>query len=122
MAPRTDALLLWTPRVAGILLCLFLSLFALDAFGGGRTFVQALPDFLIHLTPMLLLLVVVAVSWRWQWVGAVVFIGLAVAYGYVARRNPTWVLGISVPLVLVGLLFLLSWTHRPTLARKPAGG
>ena len=32
---------------------------------------QALPDFLIHLTPMLLLLVVVAVSWRWEWVGAV---------------------------------------------------
>lgn len=111
MAPRTDALVLWTPRVAGILLCVFLSLFALDAFDGGRTFVQALPDFLIHLTPMLLLLVVVAVSWRWEWVGAVVFIGLALAYAYGARRHPTWVLSISVPLLLTGLLFLLSFTH-----------
>ena len=97
MAPRTDALLLWTPRVAGILLCLFLGLFALDTFGEGKTVVQALPDFLIHLTPMLFLLAVVAVSWRWEWVGAVAFIGLAVAYAYMARRNPTWVLGIAVP-------------------------
>ena len=111
MAPRTDALLLWTPRVAGILLCLFLGLFALDTFGEGKTVVQALPDFLIHLTPMLFLLAVVAVSWRWEWVGAVAFIGLAVAYAYMARRNPTWVLGIAVPLLLVGLLFLVSWTH-----------
>jgi hypothetical protein len=94
------------------MLCLFLSLFALDAFSGGKSFAQALPDFVIHLTPMFVLLLVVALSWRREWVGALVFIGLAAAYSYVARRNPLWVLGIGVPLLLVGVLYLLSWTHR----------
>jgi general stress protein CsbA len=61
---------------------------------------------------MLVLLFVVALSWRWEWVGALVFIGLAAAYSYMARRNPLWILGIGVPLLLVGVLFLLSWTHR----------
>jgi general stress protein CsbA len=119
MASRADALALWAPRVAGILLCLFLSLFALDAFGGSRTFAQALPDFLIHLTPMLLLLLVVALSWRWEWIGAVVFVGLAVAYAYMARRHPMWVLGISVPLLLVGVLFMASSTHHRRLGHHP---
>jgi general stress protein CsbA len=113
MAIRSGVLLLWAPRVLGILLCLFLSLFALDAFSGGKTFVQGLPDFLIHLTPMLLLLGVVALSWRWEWVGALVFIGLAAAYAYMARHHVIWILGISVPLLLVGVLFLVScWSRR----------
>ena len=115
MGPRSDALVRWAPRIVGILLCLFLSLFALDAFGRGRPLAQALPDFLVHLTPMLVLLAVIALSWRWEWIGAVVFIGLAVAYSYMARRSATWVLGVGVPLLLVGMLFLLSWTHRRRL-------
>lgn len=67
------------------------------------------------LTPTLALLGVVALSWRREWVGAVVFVGLAVAYAYLARRHPTWVLGISAPLLVVGLLFLGSWGHHRRL-------
>ena len=48
MTKRSDGLLIWTPRVLGVLVCAFLSLFALDAFSGGRSFAEALPDFLIH--------------------------------------------------------------------------
>lgn len=110
MATRSDALLLWSPRVLGILVCLFLSVFALDAYGGGKTFFQATPDFLIHIAPMVVLLGVVAISWRWEWVGGLVFTGLALAYAYMARLHPAWILGISGPLLLVGILFFLSWT------------
>ena len=95
MTPRTDALLLWTPRVAGILLCLFLSLFALDAFGGGKTRqVAGLPDPPdTDAAPPGCRRRVLAVG-----VGrAVVFTGLAVAYAYMARRNPTWVLASRSP-------------------------
>jgi hypothetical protein len=52
MTKRSGKLLLWSPRIFGILVCLFLSLFALDAFGGGKTFIQALPDFAIHVSPI----------------------------------------------------------------------
>lgn len=113
MARRSDALLLWAPRVLGIGVCLFLSLFALDAFSGDKSAFEGLRDFLIHVSPMLALLFVVALSWRWEWVGGLVFTGLALAYGYLARRHLAWVATISGPLLVAGVLFLLSWSqHR----------
>ena len=112
MNERSGQLLLWSPRILGILVCLFLSLFAFDAFGGGTTLAQGLPDFAMHVAPMLILLAVVAVSWRWQLVGAVVFTGLAVAYAYVARHQPSWIAVISGPLLVVGGLFFWSWRYQ----------
>lgn len=112
MTARLDALLLWTPRVLGVLVCLFLSLFALDAFEEGTPFMQALPGFLIHLVPTAVLLGVVALSWRREWIGGVVFVGLAGGYAYFARRHVAWILTISGPLLVVGTLFVYSWVHR----------
>jgi hypothetical protein len=108
---RTSAtLLFWGPRVAGILLAAFLSLFALDAFDG-RPILEALPDFAIHLIPSFLVLAVVAIAWKFEWVGAVAFLGLAVAYAVMVRGRVDWIAAISGPLVIVALLFLLSWRH-----------
>jgi len=115
MNMRLGKLLLWSPRILGVLVCLFLSLFALDAFGGGKTFIQALPDFGIHVAPMLVLLAVVGVSWRWEWVGGLVFTGLAAAYAYFARNHVDWILGIAGPLLIVGILFSWSWLHHREL-------
>ncbi|MBM4188776.1 MAG: hypothetical protein FJ206_15845 [Gemmatimonadetes bacterium] len=115
MTSRWGSLLLWSPRVLGILVCLFLSVFALDAFEGGKTFLQGLGDFLLHLSPMLILLGVVALSWRWQWIGGVVFTVLGLAYALYAglpRHHPEWILPIAGPLLLVGVLFLVSWIRR----------
>lgn len=112
---RSRKLLLWTPRIFGILVCLFLSLFALDAFGSGKTFIQALPDFAIHVFPMLVLLAVVGVSWRWEWVGGLVFTGLAMAYVYFARDHVSWIPVIAGPLLIVGALFFWSWRHHSEL-------
>jgi hypothetical protein len=115
MTKQSGTLLLWSPRILGILVCFFLSLFALDAFGAGKPFGQALSDFGIHVAPMLVLLVIAAVSWRWEWVGAVVFTGLAVGYAYIARDHVSWIAVISGPLLVVGLLFLWSWRHHGEL-------
>ena len=113
MAKRSDAVLLWAPRVVGIVVCLFLSMFALDAFSAGKPALEAVRDFIVHVLPMVVLLGVVALSWRWEWVGGFVFTGLALAYAYVARRHLGWIALISGPLLLVGVLFLLSWSqHR----------
>jgi glucose-6-phosphate-specific signal transduction histidine kinase len=116
MNRRSGIVLLWSPRILGILVCLFLGLFSFDTFGGAKTF--SLPEFAMHLTPMLILLVAVAASWRWEWVGALVFTGLAAGYTYIARNHISWVIIISGPLLTVGLLFLVSWFKHTELRKN----
>ena len=118
MATTSDRLLLWTPRVLGILVSLFIGIFALDAFSEGQPWRVALPDAIVHLIPAFVLLGIVVASFRRQWIGAVAFIGLAVAYAAaMPGTRIDWVLTISGPLLAVGLLFLWSWFHR---GRVPA--
>ena len=114
MSPVSARVLLWTPRVLGILLSVFLAMFALDAFSEGKTFIQALPDFAIHLVPAIVLLAIVAASWRWEWVGGLTFVALAVGYVAMVRRLD-WILVISAPLLVTGALFLLSWRSHDEL-------
>jgi hypothetical protein len=105
MSSRAERLIVWSPRIVGILVALFIGIFAFDAIQEG------LLAFLLHLTPMFVLLAVVTLSWRWPWVGAGVFTGLAILYATTSPRLD-WILYISGPLVVVGLLFFLSWRFR----------
>lgn len=109
-------LLLWAPRIGGILVAAFLGLFALDAFDG-RSLGAAIPAFAIHLIPSALVLAAVAIAWRFEWFGAVVFLGLAALYAVMVRGRVDWVAIISGPLAVVGVLFLASWRHRGDLHR-----
>jgi hypothetical protein len=104
MRSMGDTLLLWAPRWLGIAVCFFLSLFALDAVGAH--------DFAFHLAPLALLLAIVLVSWRHPWLGGAVFTTLALVYAYSARHRPDWVLTVSGPLLVVGILFLWSWSRQ----------
>lgn len=115
MTTDLETLLLWSPRILGVGVCLFLGLFALDAFSQGKPFIRALPDFIVHLWPAALLLAVVAASWRLPWLGGVLFIGCAVAYAVIAHKHVDWIAVISGPLTLVGVLFLASWFYRRRL-------
>jgi hypothetical protein len=109
---RTSArALLWSPRILGILMSLFLGLFALDAFSEGNPFSESVSAFAIHLVPALLLLAIVAISWRWEWIGGIAFIGLAAAYAAIARDRLDWILVISGPLLVVGASFLWTWRY-----------
>ena len=110
MTRTSSWLLLWGPRLAGLAMAVFLGLFALDAFDG-RSFVDALPAFAIHLIPSLLVLAVVAIAWRLEWIGGVGFISLAVLYAVRVHGRVDWVAVISGPLVIVGVLFLVSWRY-----------
>jgi hypothetical protein len=118
MATTTSVrLLVWSPRILGILVSLFLGLFALDAFSEGRPLLQALPDFIIHLIPAFTVLGLVAASCRRQWIGGVGFIGLAVLYAAtVPEGRLDWMLAFAGPLMVVGALFMWSWfLCRPVL-------
>jgi len=108
---KADSVILWAPRVAAVALSVFLALFALDAFSG-KGLVEALPAFVIHLAPALLVLAMVAAAWRFPLVGAAAFLLLALGYAVMVRWRLDWMAVISGPLALVGLLFLVSWRVR----------
>jgi hypothetical protein len=117
MSAISDRLLFWSPRILGVLVSMFLGVFALDAFSPAKPILAALPDFLVHLTPAVVVLGLVIVSWTREWIGGLAFIALAVMYGLtVGREHGDWVLVISGPLLIVGALFLWSWQHRRILA------
>ena len=111
MTMSARRLLLWSPRVLGILVGVFLGLFALDAVGEG------IPALLLHMVPPAGVLLLVAASWRWEWLGGTAFVVLAAVYGVLAWRRDhlDWLLIVSGPLLIVGLLFLLSWRHHNEL-------
>jgi hypothetical protein len=115
MKYASGKLMLWSPRILGILVALFLGLFALDVFEPGKRFGEVLPGFLIHITPSVVLLLIVAVSWRWEWVGGIVFVALATFYAVTQSNHVDWILVIAGPLVFVGVLFFLSWSHHNEL-------
>jgi CHASE2 domain-containing sensor protein len=114
MAPKY-LLLLWTSRILGIAVSVFLGLFALDAFAPGKPLARALADFAIHLVPAAVVLTIVALSWRRPWIGGVAFVLLAAAYALTVRFRLDWVLAISGPLLAVGVLFLWSWRSHPQI-------
>jgi hypothetical protein len=109
---RSTTVSLWVPRIAGMAMAAFLSLFALDSFGPGKPLVQAIPEFLIHLIPALVVLAVVALAWRWPMFGAVAFAMLAVGYAFGAHGRIDWIAAISGPLAMVAALFLVSGLRR----------
>ena len=107
MTQTTAAVWLWTPRILGIAVALFLALFALDAFDG-RPLLEAIPGFVIHLIPTYLVLAAVALAWRFPAIGAIAFAALALTYAVRVHWRPDWVLFIGGPLFLVAALFVVS--------------
>lgn len=95
----------------GVVVCMFLALFAMDAFDEASRMRHAWTDLGIHLAPAAVLSAVVAASWRWAWVGGVVFIAFALVYATLIAGRLDWILVVSGPLSLVGVLFLWSWRH-----------
>jgi hypothetical protein len=107
--------LLWTPRIAGILFVLFISLFAFDVFEAGLGFWGTLLALFMHLLPSLLLAIAIYVAWKREWVGAGLFIGWAIWYVvFFGSRDFPWItyfILAGIP-TAIGLLFLADWIWR----------
>lgn len=119
MTSTLERLSIWVPRILGIGACMFIGLFAVDAFTESSSRWSAVAAFAVHLLPAFMLLALVVLAWRWEWVGGVGFISLAIVYAAIARSRPDWVLVISGPLFVIGALFLWSWRVRQ-LRRAPS--
>ncbi len=117
MTRSVKRLVYWMPRVLGILLAVFLSIFALDVFGAGYSFCETIAALVMHLLPTGIVLAVLAIAWRWEWVGAVLFVALGAGYLALTWGRFEWpgFLLVVGPLFLVGLLFLVNWFYRAQL-------
>lgn len=119
MTLTQQRILIWAPRVLCLAFACFISLFALDAFGHGHGFWESARDFAMHLIPTFALLAILALAWRWAWVGAFGAAALAALFlywNYTIRHNvPSAVLAIAGPLILMAVLYLVSWLKRNEL-------
>jgi hypothetical protein len=106
------------PRIAGIGLIIFISLFAVDVFDTEETFWSQLGGFIIHLVPSLILVVVLLVAWKFELIGAITYIGIGFLYFLLTGGREHWsaYVVLSGSLFLVGILFLLNWI---SIKRKP---
>jgi hypothetical protein len=66
---------------------------------------------------------VLIISWRREWIGGIVFILLALLYiiSIWGRFPLITYIGISGPLGLIGVLFLLNWRYRNSLRTRSNG-
>jgi hypothetical protein len=111
--------LFWTPRIAGIVFVLFISLFALDIFDMRLSFWETLAGLFMHLIPSILLAFAIFLAWKWEWVGAVLFIGWAIWY-VIFMQGFFWTVYLIIAGLpaLIGLLFLAGWIWRNQVREK----
>jgi hypothetical protein len=113
MTASLPRLVQWSPTVLGLFVSLFVGLFALDAFTPGKAAPEAMADFAIHVTPALVLGALMVASFGRPWIGGVAFVGLALVYAAtMSRGRLDWMLVVSGPLAVVGVLFLWSWIYQ----------
>ena len=110
-------ILFWSPRILGILIAIFVSLFALDVFGEGYSTVETIVALVMHLIPTFVILIVLGIAWRWEWIGGFLFVALGVLYItlFWEPSNLPAYLVISGPLFLTGILFLLDGCYRSAI-------
>ena len=126
MTKSARGVLFWAPRILTILFALFLSMFALDAFAETSGFVETLTGLVLHLIPTFLVVVLLVLAWRWESIGVIAFAGLAITYVVVMWGRFHWsaYATISGALLLMSVLFLLSWRQRfrsRTAGQQPPG-
>jgi len=114
-----EKIIRWLPRLLCIGAILFVSMFALDAFEPGKPFGQQLLDFMMHLIPTSILLLLLWVAWKKPFVGGILFAIMGIVTSplvYNMNYNRTHsvmtslsiILMITVPFIVVGVLFLVS--------------
>ena len=114
MNPILKKILLWLPRVLGILFVLFTSLFSLDVFDMGLSLWESILALIMHLlVPTLFLAIVVILAWRREWIGALGFglWGVYYYFGFGGFDPTTYLIIGGIPL-LISALYLAGWIFR----------
>lgn len=110
--PRLAKVIHWAPRIAAILLILFISLFSLDVFEMEASPLEMLGGFLIHNIPSIGMLALLILAWKRPVVGFVAFLlaGTLFAFFFVRDVDSLPNLLIFVfPILLIACLFYADW-------------
>ena len=118
VSPRLNAFLYWTPRVAGILITLFVAMFSLDVFSEKGSFWMLLGGFLIHSLPAIAMGILLALAWRRPVVGFGSFLLAAIFFLRFVAGSFAIVLLFSGPMAVIAALFWANW--RWHIQRRPA--
>jgi hypothetical protein len=118
MSATPNRFLCWAPRILSIVFAAFLCLFAADVFGGSRGFWRTALALVMHLIPVFILIAVIVFAWKRPWLAALFFPLLAVVHLVTMWGRLDWqgYVLIEGPLVLMGVLYLLSWRARKPVA------
>lgn len=119
--PRLAKIIHWAPRIAAILLILFIGLFSLDVFEMEASPLELLGGFLMHNIPAITMLLALFLAWKRPAVGFVAFLvaGALFAFAFVRDVESLPNLLIFVfPLLLIAGLFYADWKW---LAPRPPG-
>jgi len=108
----SNQLLFWIPRILTILFAGFISLFAMDVFQEGRGLWETIGELFVHLIPTFILIALLVMSWKWEWIVGSVFIILGLTYMIMNFDYKQWIIAISGPMLLIGILYLLDWNRR----------
>ena len=92
----------WVPKIIAILYIIFITLFAFDES------VISLPWF-VHLMPTIILALIVIFTWKKPLTASIIFLVLGFGFTLIFRtyNNLLTFLLISLPLILISILFLL---------------
>jgi|GEM_PF-197590 len=124
--PRLARIIHLAPRLAAILIILFVSLFSLDVFEAQATPLELLGGFLMHNIPSFGMLALLIFAWKRPMVGFVAFLAAGALFTIFFVRDiyalPNLLLFVFPILLIAGLFYAdWKWLSAPTLpANTPA--
>ncbi len=127
MTNLSKRVLFWIPRALSILFIAFLSIFALDVFGGNQSLWRTLVALCVHLIPSFVLIIALVLAWRWEWIGAALYGAAGALYLVWVLPSPVpppamklvWCTTIAGPAFVIAILFWINWLkHAELRSRK----
>jgi hypothetical protein len=122
MNKKVNRFVYWTPRILSIVFALFLVIFSFDVFGEGLGFWEVAFAFFMHNIPSIILITLSIIAWKRELVGAIgfgIFAVLFIILSAVRMMSESDVspplsavigpLILTVPTVLVAVLYYLNW-------------
>jgi len=97
-------LIYWLPRILSILFILFISIFALDAFGEPNWLLALIT----HLVPSFILTIITLIAWKKERLGAILYLTLGITTLF--TTSFTW--PITIPLFLISFLFFIQTNNK----------
>lgn len=117
--PRLAKFIYRTPRIAGILIILFVGMFSLDVFSMNASFWEMVGGFIMHSLPAICMAILLLLAWRRPWIGCIAFAAASIYFLRFMIFNPLEQAGMlllfSGPLAVIAVLFWANWKWKQYL-------